>query len=64
MSEFNGNKTIQNVVEKERVIMGHSEPITQKESNELFSKEDSICKIFSKKIIEGRLKSVKGTAFS
>ena len=63
MSEFNDIKIIQNGTEKEKVIVGHSEPITQKESNELFSKEDSICKIMSKKIIEGRLKCVKGAGF-
>ena len=33
---------------KGKLILGHSEPITKEELNEIFKKEDSMCIIYSK----------------
>ena len=49
--------------EKESIIVGHSKPIKKKETLELFSREDSMCKIESRKVIKGKLESIKGTGF-
>jgi len=48
---------------KECVIKKHNEPINKKEIEELFKKEDAMCKIKSKKLINGRLEDIDGTGF-
>jgi len=48
---------------KECIIKGHNEPIYKRELEELFKKEDAICKIKSKKIINGRFEDINGTGF-
>ena len=44
-----GACTNQPPVKKEAIPMGHCEPITKEEIDELYKFEDSMCKIFSKK---------------
>ena len=44
--------------EKESIITGHSKTIKKTETFELFDREDSMCKIFSKKKIKGKLESI------
>jgi hypothetical protein len=48
---------------KECVIKGHNEPINKKEIEELFKKEDAMCKIKSKKLINGKLEDIDGSGF-
>ena len=48
---------------KEAVVKGHSEPIKKNEINQLFEKENAICKIISQKIINGKIKPINGTGF-
>ena len=48
---------------KECVIKRHNEPINKKELEELFKKEDAMCKIKSKKLINGRLEDIDGCGF-
>jgi len=48
---------------KETIVKGHCEPISQKEIIELFKKEDAMCKILSQKIINGKLEPNYGTGF-
>lgn len=43
--------------------MGHCEPITKEEIDELYKYEDSMCTIYSKKIINGKTENLKGTGF-
>ena len=48
---------------KECVIKRHNEPINKKEIEELFKKEDAMCKIKSKKLIHGKLEDIDGSGF-
>ena len=65
MGASNGNLALQliNEIQKEAAMVGHGEPITKKETIELLSKEDSMCKIFSRKIKKGKLVNIIGTGF-
>ena len=47
----------------EGIPMGHCEPITKEEIDELYKYEDSMCTIYSKKIINGKTENLKGTGF-
>ena len=48
---------------KEVVIEGHCEPINKNEIQELFKKEDAMCKILSKKLVNGKIENINGTGF-
>ena len=49
--------------EEEGLIIGHAKPMSKNEMIELFNNEESMCLIFSQKIIEGRQEVIKGTGF-
>ena len=64
---YNVNENIDEIInikeKKECVIKGYNEPINKKEIDKLFKKEDAMCKIKSKKLINGNLKNIIGTGF-
>ena len=57
------NKFKSNKLVKEGVVLGHCDPITKDEIFNLFEKENSMCKIYSKRIIDGELKYIVGSGF-
>ena len=64
---YNINENIDEIINrkenKECVIKGRNEPINKKEIEELFKKENAMCKIKSKKLINGNLEDIDGTGF-
>ena len=64
---YNINENIDELInikdEKECVVKGHTEPINKREIEELFKKEDAMCKIESKKLINGKLEDIIGSGF-
>jgi len=59
----NINELINIKENKECLMKKHNEPINKKEIEELFKKEDSLCKIKSQKIINGKLIDIDGSGF-
>ena len=64
---YNINENIDEIINikenKECVIKGRNEPINKKEIEELFKKENAMCKIKSKKLINGNLEEIDGSGF-
>ena len=64
---YNINENIDEILNikesKECVIEKHNGPINKKEIKDLFKKEDAMCKIKSKKIINGKLQDIDGSGF-
>jgi len=64
---YNINENIDEIInikeKKECLIKGHNEPINKREIEELFKKENAMCKINSKKLINNKLKDINGTGF-
>ena len=48
---------------KEAIIEGHSSPITKNEILKLFEKDNSMCKIYCKRIIDNKLEDLKASGF-
>ena len=64
---YNINENVDELInikeKKENIIRGHNEPINKREIEELFKKENSMCKIKSKKIINDKLEDINGSGF-
>ena len=64
---YNINENIDELInikeKKENIIRGHNEPINKREIEELFKKENAMCKIKSKKIINDKLEDINGSGF-